>query len=151
MILQLPIQFNFSAPKLKSRHAGVSKLESSLYAAVAREWEIRSYFTTGGLPQIRIFFFQLNTWGHSPYVTSSLKRRWICRLQLLLFLASAFILRSESRRTHDHILLSQIRGSRKLEPRSPYLYPPGTGWPSYTPGTGFPFRRLLRLAGLWWR
>jgi hypothetical protein len=23
--------------------------------------------------------------------------------------------------------------------RSPYLYPPGTGWPSYTPSTGFPF------------
>jgi hypothetical protein len=32
-----------------------------------------------------------------------------------------------------------------------YLYPPGTGWPSYTPGTGFPLRRLLRLAGLRWR
>jgi hypothetical protein len=32
--------------------------------------------------------------------------------------------------------------------RSPYLGPPGTEWPSYTPGTGLPFRRLLRLAGL---
>jgi hypothetical protein len=30
--------------------------------------------------------------------------------------------------------------------RFPYLYPPRTGWPSYTPGTGFPLRRLLRLA-----
>jgi hypothetical protein len=29
--------------------------------------------------------------------------------------------------------------------RSPYLYPPRTGWPSYTPRH---FRRLLRLAGL---
>jgi hypothetical protein len=35
--------------------------------------------------------------------------------------------------------------------RSLYLYPPGTGWPSYTPGIGFPFCRLLRLAGLRWR
>jgi hypothetical protein len=35
--------------------------------------------------------------------------------------------------------------------RSLYLCPPGTGWPSYTPGTGFPFRRFLRLAGLRWR
>jgi hypothetical protein len=34
--------------------------------------------------------------------------------------------------------------------RSPYLYPPGTGWPGYTPRHWFPFRRLLRLAGLWW-
>jgi hypothetical protein len=35
--------------------------------------------------------------------------------------------------------------------RFPYLYPPGTGWPSYTSGTGFPLRRLLRLGGLRWR
>jgi hypothetical protein len=35
--------------------------------------------------------------------------------------------------------------------RSLYLYPPVTGWPSIPPGTGFPFRRLLRLAGLLWR
>jgi hypothetical protein len=34
--------------------------------------------------------------------------------------------------------------------RSPYLYHPVTGW-SRSPGTGFPFRRLLRLAGLRWR
>jgi hypothetical protein len=37
-----------------------------------------------------------------------------------------------------------------LRARSSYLYPPGTGWPSYTPGTEFPFRWLLRLAGLRW-
>jgi hypothetical protein len=59
-------------------------------------------------------------------------REWVCRLQLLLVLASAVILRSESRGTHDHILLSQIRDSPNLEGRSQYLYPPGTGWPSYT-------------------
>jgi hypothetical protein len=35
--------------------------------------------------------------------------------------------------------------------RSPYLYPPGTGWPSYTPRHWITFRRLLRLAGLRWR
>jgi hypothetical protein len=34
---------------------------------------------------------------------------------LLLVLASAVILRSESRGTHDHILLSQIRDSPNLE------------------------------------
>jgi hypothetical protein len=37
-------------------------------------------------------FFQLNPCGHSPYVTSSLTRGWVCRLQLLLILASAVIL-----------------------------------------------------------
>jgi hypothetical protein len=35
--------------------------------------------------------------------------------------------------------------------RFPYLYSPGTWWPSYTPRHWVPFRRLLRLAGIWWR
>jgi hypothetical protein len=51
----------------------------------------------------------------------SLTRGRLCRLQLLLVLASAVILGSEARGTRHHILLSQIRD--------------------------FPFRRLLRLAG----
>jgi hypothetical protein len=55
----------------------------------------------------------------------SLTRGRVCRLQLLLALASAVILGSESRGTRDHILLSEIRD--------------------------FPFRRLLPLAGLRWR
>jgi hypothetical protein len=57
--------------------------------------------------------------------TLSLTRGQVCRLQLLLALARAVILRPESLRTRDHILLSQIRD--------------------------FPFRRLLRLAGSRWR
>jgi hypothetical protein len=85
------------------------------------------------------FIFQLNTWGHSPCVTSSLTRGWVCGLQLLLVLASAVILRSESRGTHDHILLSQIRDSPTWRARSLYLYPPETGWPSYTPRHWVPF------------
>jgi hypothetical protein len=35
--------------------------------------------------------------------------------------------------------------------RLPYLYPQEQGGPVIPPGTGFPFRRLLRLAGLRWR
>jgi hypothetical protein len=54
-----------------------------------------------------------------------LTRGRVCCLQLLLVLASTVILGSESRGTHDHILLSQIRDSL--------------------------FRRLLQLAGLRWR
>jgi hypothetical protein len=49
----------------------------------------------------------------------------VCRLQLLLALARAVIVGSESRGTCEHILLSQIRD--------------------------FPFRRLLPLAWLRWR
>jgi hypothetical protein len=63
----------------------------------------------------RIFIFQLNTCFHNRYLTSSLKRGWVCRLQLLLVLASAVILRFESRGRHDHILLSQIPDSPNLE------------------------------------
>jgi hypothetical protein len=48
-------------------------------------------------------------------------------------LASAVILRSESRGTHDNILLSPIRDSSTWRARFPYLYAPGTRWPSYTP------------------
>jgi hypothetical protein len=71
-------------------------------------------------------FSQLSTCGHSPCITSSLMRGGsACHLQLLLTLASAFILGSESCRTLNHILLSQI-------------------W-------DFPFCHLLRLAGLRWR
>jgi hypothetical protein len=55
----------------------------------------------------------------------SLTRGRVCRLQLLLALASAIFLGSESLGTRDHILLSQIRD--------------------------FPFRRFLRLVGLRWR
>jgi hypothetical protein len=46
-------------------------------------------------------------------------RGWFCRLQLLLGLASAVNLRSESHGTHDHILLSQIRDSSNLEGHFP--------------------------------
>jgi hypothetical protein len=78
------------------------------------------------------WFFQLNTCGCSPYVTSTLTRGWVCRLQLLLVLASAVILRSEFRGIHNHVLQSQFRDSPTWRTRSPYLYPPGTGWRSYT-------------------
>jgi hypothetical protein len=85
------------------------------------------------------FFFQLNTCSHSYYVTSSRTRGLVCRLQLLQALVSAVILGSESRGTHYHILLSQIRNSPTWRARPPYLYPPLTGGPSYTPRHWVPF------------
>jgi hypothetical protein len=81
----------------------------------------QSYFTIGGLPQISSsqrqapwdsrhisFIFQLNTCGYSPYVTSSLTRGWVCRLQLLLGLASAVIVRSGSRMITFYCLRFEI-------------------------------------------
>jgi hypothetical protein len=70
------------------------------------------------------FCFQMSTCGHSPYVTSSLTRGWFCRLQLPLILASAVILRSGSRETHDHTLLSQIRDLTNLEGQVPVFISP---------------------------
>jgi hypothetical protein len=93
-------------------------------------------FTTGGLPSIisplatipltvstRDFISQLNTCGYSPYVTSSVTGEWVCRLQLLLALASVVILRSESLGTHD-ILLPQIRDSPNLKCQVPEFISP---------------------------
>jgi hypothetical protein len=70
------------------------------------------------------FILWLNTCSYSPYLISSLMRAWVHRLQLLLVLASAVILRSESRRTHDHILLSQIWDSPNLEGQVPVFMSP---------------------------
>jgi hypothetical protein len=55
--------------------------------------------------QIFITFRQLRVCWRG---TCSLTRRRVCRLQLLLILASAVIFGSESRGTRDHMLLSQI-------------------------------------------
>jgi hypothetical protein len=73
----------------------------------------------------------MNTCGSSPYVTSSLTRGWVCRLHLLLVLASAPILRS------GYCLRFETPPTWRT--RSPYLYPPGTGWPRYTPRHWVPF------------
>jgi hypothetical protein len=100
---------------------GLAPYSFSFYDWLLSQSQSQSYFTTGCLPPIssswcRVpwdlrseFFSQLHTWGHSPYITSSLTRGWVCYSQLLLVLASAFILGPESRGARDHILLSQIR------------------------------------------
>jgi hypothetical protein len=111
----------------------------------------QSYFTTGDLPPISsswrqspwdarpdIFFFQMNTFGNAPYVTSCLTRGWVCHLQLLLVFVSTVILRPESSGTHDHNLLSQIRDSTNLEGQVPIFISPRN--PSRT---RFPFHLLL--------
>jgi hypothetical protein len=87
--------------------------------------ELHYVLTTRPLrPTTSNFLSQLNTYGHSPYVTSSLTRGWVCRLQLLLVLASTVIHRSDSRGTHDQILLSQIRDSPNLEGQVPVFISP---------------------------
>jgi hypothetical protein len=60
-------------------------------------------------------------WGA---LSLSLARERVCHLESLLVLASAVILGFESRRTYDHILLSQIRDSPNLEGQVPVFICP---------------------------
>jgi hypothetical protein len=122
----------------------------------------RSYFTTVGLPPISSSWWQA-PWDsrppifstehlrRSPYVTSSLMRGWVCRLQLLLVLASAVIPGPSPAGLMTLLYCLKFETPLTWKIRSPYLYPLGTRWPNYTPGTRFPFRCLLLLAGLRWR
>jgi hypothetical protein len=84
---------------------------------------------------------KLNTCGHSPYATSSLTRGGVCSLQLQLVLASAVSLRSESRGTPDHILLSPSY-SRLAQPGGSgarVYIPQEQGGPVILPGLGYNF------------
>jgi hypothetical protein len=105
------------------------------------------------LERMTRFFFPVwqlwVSWSSAP----SLARGWVCNslLQLLLGLARAVTLGSNSRWTPDHILLSHFRLPQPGGPGSRIYIPREQGVPVIPPGTGFPFRRLLRVAGLQWR
>jgi hypothetical protein len=62
----------------------------------------------------------------------------------------AITLGPKSRRTHDHILLSHLRLPQTGGPGPRIYIPQEQGGPVIAPGTGFPFCRLLPLAGLQW-
>jgi hypothetical protein len=85
------------------------------------------------------FIFQPNTCGYSPYVTSSLTRGWVWRLQLLLVSPAQSFSGRRPRGTHDHILLFQIRDSPKLGGQVPVFISPRTGLPSYSTRRCVPF------------
>jgi hypothetical protein len=66
-------------------------------------------------------------------------RGWVCRLRLLLALASKVILWSEFRGTHNHILLSWVRDSPNLEGQVPVCISPRKRGICYTPRLWVPF------------
>jgi hypothetical protein len=79
----------------------------------------------------------------APFLT----RRRVCNL-LVQF---TVILGPKSRRTHDHSLRSHLKFPQPGGPGSRIYISQEQGGPVIPPGTGFPFCRLLRLAGQRWR
>jgi hypothetical protein len=78
-------------------------------------------------------FFQLNTCGYSLYVTSSLTKGYMS-----FTITAGPCQRSHSwiqvpRDSWPYFTVSDSRLPPTWRARSPYLYPPDTGWPSYTP------------------
>jgi hypothetical protein len=103
-------------------HTSRLSLSLMLRPSLSRPVFLGVKYPSGAKDQIFITVRQLQVcWCGAPCRT----RGRVCNLQLLLVVASTFIHGSESRGARDYILLSQIRD--------------------------FPFRRLLRLAGLRWR
>jgi hypothetical protein len=82
---------------------------------------------------LEIFFRQLRV---SYFVAPSLTRGRVCNLLLLLVLAS--VVPSPARvwvpRDSPYFIVPILEIFPTWRARSPYLYPPGTGWPRYTPG-----------------
>jgi hypothetical protein len=73
-------------------------------------------------------------------------------LQFQLTLASAVFLGTKSCGTHAYILLSKIRHFPNLEGQvTIFISLRNGGGPVIPPGTGFPFRHPLRLAGIQWK
>jgi hypothetical protein len=69
----------------------------------------------------------------------SLTREQVCRLQLLLALASEVILGSESSGFMTTFYYLRFETPPTWRARSPYLYPTETGWSSYTPRHWVPY------------
>jgi hypothetical protein len=88
LLATLHFPCNFSGPQLKSSKVKV-KVRVALRLAVYRQ-SVR----LGVKPletHDQTFFLQLNSCGNSPYVASSLTRRWVCLSQICLVFRRVYI------------------------------------------------------------
>jgi hypothetical protein len=128
---------------LHEKHAVKLKLKLNLRPAVSRPVCLGVRRPSGTRDQ---FFFLLEISFRKLrlcyFVAHSLTRGWVCNLlaQLLLGLARAVTLRSKSRRTHGHILLSHLRLSKPRGPGSLTYISQEQGGPVIPPGTGLACR-----------
>jgi hypothetical protein len=142
-----------SRKKLKNEVDVEVEVEVILRPTVSRSISLGVRHPSGTCYQffflLEIFFRQLRV---CYFVAPSLTRGRVCNLLLLLVLASAVPLGSESRGNQDHTLLSQFLRLPQSGGPSPRIYiPQEQGGPDIPQDIGFPFRHLLRLAGLRWR
>jgi hypothetical protein len=112
----------------------------------------QSHFTTCGLPSISSSWPQA-PWDSRPVFFFSSENLWsksLCNILsdesvgLLFTIAAGLRQLSHSqvrvpRDTRPQFPVSESRLPPTWRARSPYLYPPGTGWPGYTPRHWVPF------------
>jgi hypothetical protein len=95
---------------------------ASLSSCQAPIWSLRPNFyychTVAGLLM----------WGALPVT-----REWVCRLELMLVLARAVFLGPSPVGPVTIFYCLRFETLPTWRARSSYSYPPGTGWPSYTP------------------
>jgi hypothetical protein len=87
------------------------------------------------------FIFQLNTCGHSPYVTSSLTRGWFFIYNCCWCSPAQSFSGTSPAELMTTFYCLRFETLPTWRTRSPYLsiYPPGTGWPGYSPRYWVPF------------
>jgi hypothetical protein len=89
------------------------------------------------------YFFQLSNCGYSPDITSSLMRGWVCRLKLLWSSPAQSFSGLSLAGLVTIFYCPRLETPPTWRTRSPYLYPPGAGRPSYVSRHRVPFSSPL--------
>jgi hypothetical protein len=133
-----------SCPRLTASQLLLTDSESESESELLYKWQSAAsqfIFEPSPLRLTYINFFYLTTCCHSPYVTSSLTRGRVCRLQLLLVSPAQSFSGPSLAGLMAIFCCFRFEISPTWRARPPYLYHPGTGRLSYTPDTGFHCRR----------